>query len=118
MIEIRYAPGHYRVKLEGHAGAGVYGQDLVCSAASVITYTLAANVRSMHKRGWLQSARLRLAPGSAFIQCTPKKEHAEAVKSRMDAITMGYCLLAREYPDFVRFQMETKEEINGKEKSA
>lgn len=114
MIEITYDPVRLRLKLAGHAGAGVPGQDLVCCAASILTYTLAANVRRMQNLGWLQSARLRLSAGDADIRCQPKKEHAEAVAGRMDAVTLGFCMLSREYPDFVRFQIETKEEENEK----
>ena len=31
----------YEVKAKGHAGAGKYGQDIVCAAVSVLMQTLA-----------------------------------------------------------------------------
>ena len=34
----------YEVKAEGHAGAGEYGQDIVCAAVSVLLQTLANEV--------------------------------------------------------------------------
>lgn len=111
MIEIRYEPDHMRMTLKGHAGAGVPGQDLICCAASTMTYTLAANVRRMQKRGWLKKAKIRLSPGDAEIACTPHASVREAVSSRVDAVCLGFAMLAREYPDFVRFQMQ-KEETN------
>lgn len=118
MIEICYDPEGLCMTLRGHAGAGVPGQDLICCAASMLTYTLAANVRRMHKRGWLESGRIRLRPGDAEISCVPKKEARDMVVSRVDAICVGFLLLAREYPDFVRFQIHNKEVTNGTEGTA
>ena len=34
----------YEVKAKGHAGAGKYGQDIVCAAVSVLMQTLANEV--------------------------------------------------------------------------
>lgn len=104
MIEIYYDPRKLYVTLKGHAGAGVPGQDLICCAASAITYTLAANIRRMQKRGWLKKARIRLAPGDAEIICTPCAKAQEAVRCRVEAVCLGFAMLAQEYPEFVCFR--------------
>lgn len=101
MIEIRYERKQHKVTLKGHAGAGVPGQDLICCAASIITYTLAANVRRMQKRGWIKRSVIHLAPGDAEISCTPHKGSGQMVQDRMDTVCMGFLLLARDYPEFV-----------------
>lgn len=105
MIEIRYLRKQHSMTLKGHAGAGVEGQDLICCAVSIITYTLAANVRQMQKRGWISRSAIRLAPGDAEISCIPRKEAAAKVGDRMDTVCMGYLLLARDYPEFVRVRV-------------
>ena len=106
MIEIIYDPGKLQLKLKGHAGAGVPGQDLICCACSMNVYTLAANVRSMQRKGWMEYARLRLTPGDASISCVPKQDAQEQVRSRFEAIMLGFSMLAREYPEFVRFTVQ------------
>ena len=118
MIIISYDPEHCRITLRGHAGAGNPGQDLICCAASALTYTLAANVRRMQKRGWLKKAIIRMSAGDAEIVCVPGKHRRDPVRDRMDAICMGFWMLSREYPDFVRFQMNNKEVCEDEERSA
>lgn len=118
MIEITYEPEKYRLTLQGHAGAGVVGQDLICCAASALTYTAAANVRAMQKKGWLRKAQLRLQPGQGRIRCWPREGMESWVQTRLDALCLGYLMLSREYPDFVRFRLIQKEECNHDDKSA
>lgn len=106
MIEIRYDRKRCAMTLKGHAGAGVYGQDLVCCAVSMLVYTLAANLRRMQKNGWLRKAVIRLAPGDAELGCIPHPGECGRVQARIDAICMGFGVLAREYPEFIRFLEE------------
>lgn len=106
MIEIQYEPVALHVRLKGHAGAAVKGQDLICCAASTVTCILAANVRDMQRRNWLKQAKIRLAPGDAEILCTPRNAQKEVVQNRVDALCLGYALLAEEYPDFVRLEIK------------
>ena len=109
MIDIVFERQPIRLRLKGHAGAGVPGQDMICCAASVMAYTAAANVRAMTRKGWVKKARIRLAPGDTEILCTPFAGSREPVRARMDALCLGFGLLAREYPEFVRFRTEKGE---------
>lgn len=103
MINICYDKEKFCLEMEGHAGAGIPGQDLVCCAASILVFTLAANVRRMRRHGWLEEARIRLAPGDARIVCMPHQYARDCVVSRMDAICLGFRMLEKEYPEFVKF---------------
>lgn len=103
MINIRYDKEKFCLELEGHAGAGIPGQDLVCCAASILVYTLAANVRRMRHCGWLEEARICLAPGDARISCSPHERARDRVAARVDAICLGFRMLEKEYPEFVKF---------------
>ena len=106
MIEIVFEPKRLSLTLRGHAGAGMPGQDLICCAASILTYTLAANVRQMQKKGWLRSGAIRLSPGDAAIACTPAKLYREQAEARFECLCLGFRLLARDYPEFVSFREE------------
>ena len=79
------------------------GRDLVCCAASILVYTLAANVRRMQAQGWLKDAQIRLYPGDARIACRPKPDASDRVNTRLDAICLGFWILEKEYPEFVTF---------------
>ena len=102
MIDIRYNRETFRLQLEGHAGAGIPGQDLICCAASILVYTMAANVRRMRRYGWLEEAKIHLEPGNASIRCLPYDHASDRVAARMDAICLGFWMLQKEYPEFVR----------------
>ena len=103
MISIQYDPGNYALGLDGHAGAGIPGQDLVCCAVSTLVYTMAANVRRMRCRGWLEEAEIQLLPGKARIRCHPYDHAVGRVAARLEAICLGFRILEKEYPEFVRF---------------
>ena len=103
MIDIRYDRETFCLRLEGHAGAGVPGQDLICCAASMLVYTMAANVRTMRRQQWLEEAQIHLEPGNARISCLPYTYASDWVAVRMDAICLGFWMLQKEYPEFVSF---------------
>ena len=97
MLKITYTEGEnaLSLRLEGHAGAGKWGSDIVCAAASILTYTAAAVAQQLYRQGALQAApHIRLQPGSATVAL----ERCEAAKGLMDVICTGYSLLAVRYP--------------------
>ena len=89
--------------LEGHAGSGAYGKDLVCAGASVLALTLDANLLRMRRLGWLESSAVHLAPGSARLRCVPEKAHREEVAAVFDSICEGFQMLAKKFPGFVSY---------------
>lgn len=97
MLRITYTEGEGSLclQLTGHAGAGKWGSDLVCAAASILTYTAAAVAQQLYRQGALQKPpRIRLQPGSATVEV----ERCPAAKGLMDVIYTGYGLLAVRYP--------------------
>ena len=64
------------LKVEGHAGQAEKGQDIVCSAASILTYTIAQYLKYVHERGGLQkSPRINIKDGDALIVAFPTEEY-------------------------------------------
>ena len=83
----------------GHAGAGKRGQDLVCAAASILTYTAAATAQKLYEKGELPTAPyIRLAPGSAQLRVSSTRAGCDL----FEMIGTGFDLLAAQYPKNVR----------------
>ena len=97
--------GSITMKLTGHAGAANKGQDIVCSAASILAYTVAQTMEYMHAEGGLRKKpRIEFADGDATIVAKPKDDsYAEALHTFFVA-QVGYSLLAHNYPQFVELK--------------
>ena len=85
MTTVRFEPREGVLSVRGHAGAGAKGRDLVCAALSILAETAAA----------LPGAETSRGDGSCTVRAAPE---ALAVLAR------GFRLLARDYPQFVRFE--------------
>ena len=85
MIEVR--AGERRLVVQGHAGYGPAGQDIVCAAASALVYALAGRLR---ETGRLE--RFQSAPGYAEIAGTGDCAREFAL------VRCGLALLAQQYP--------------------
>ena len=97
MLKIKYCVQKEALALsmEGHAGAGKWGSDIVCAAASVLAYTGAAVAQQLYREGKLQQRpQIKLEPGAARIIL----ENSEAARGVLDVICTGYGLLAVRYP--------------------
>ena len=107
MIKVKFrthdATRYLRLTVEGHAGAGEKGHDLVCASASILAYTAAQCVRDIESKGDLRgSARIELNEGDASIilRCKDEKGYAEA-KHLFLVVKTGYELLRTNYPQYV-----------------
>ena len=99
MITVTCWPKHNRITVRGHAHSGVYGNDAVCAAASVLAYTLADNLKALGRQGKLKAPVLRLEPGDARISCRSREPEVAAVFA---AICRGYRLLSATCPEQVK----------------
>ena len=94
--------GSITLKLTGHAGQAKKGEDIVCSAASILAYTVAQAIQFMYEQGDLQKKpHIKLAEGDTVIVAKPKADsYAEALHTFFVA-QVGYHLLAHNYPQYV-----------------
>ena len=94
--------GSIHMTLKGHAQAAPKGEDLVCSAATMLAYTVAQAVQFMHEQGKLRKKpKISIREGSATIIATPTEDgYAEALHTFWVA-QCGAHVLACNYPDFV-----------------
>ena len=92
--------------IEGHAGQAEKGKDIVCSAASILAYTVAQTITQMDKQGWLKKKpHINLKEGKGLITCFPKEEYFDGCLLAFFEVKVGYILLAKNYPQFVEVKM-------------
>ena len=105
MIQVTYYRSYNRVTVEGHAGSGPEGHDLVCSAVSALALTLAGNVKYMEAQEAVHSVSTKLSEGIAEIQCTPYRRYKDSVAQIFRAICVGFELLATKYPENICYEV-------------
>lgn len=107
MIEITYTRRENKVVIQGHAGAGKKGEDIVCAGVSALANTLAANVRHWDKFQKLDGQpKTFLQEGFGEISCNPKPRYEQSVKQVFTAICAGFELCAVSAPEHVHFTIE------------
>ena len=105
MIKVIYHRQYNRVTVEGHAGSGPEGHDLVCASVSALALTLAGNVSYMRAQDAVYSEILKLEEGNAEIQCTPYRRYKDSVEQAFRSICVGFELLATKYPEHISYEV-------------
>lgn len=105
MIQAVYYRKYNRLTVEGHAKSGEPGHDLVCASASMLAYTLAANVANIADHGQAIAPIMDLTPGNAEVSCNPISRHKATVTLVFDAVCTGFELLAHSYPENISYQI-------------
>lgn len=103
MINVTYHRLFNRVTVEGHAGNGPEGHDLVCAAVSAIALTLAGNVSYMESQEAVHGVIIKLDEGNAEIQCTAYRRYKDSVEQIFRAICVGFELLSTKYPENISY---------------
>ena len=98
MIRVSIDPGTLMFRLDGHAGYAPEGQDIVCSAASMLTAALFEYVMRIADEEEL--AECEMEPGHALLDVCPARAEVMAqCKPVFCAIACGFGLLAERYPN-------------------
>ena len=105
MIQVVYHRKYHRVAVNGHANSGEFGHDLVCAACSAIAVTLGENVEAMKRSGHVRVGTVTYGYGEALVCCTPVSRYNNLVTVIFDAICMGFDRLAKEYPDYITYEV-------------
>ena len=107
MTRIVYEPARLLLRMEGHAGAGIRGEDPVCAALSMLGITLERRVTDLAEHAFPSVSR---APGKLLIACSPDEAGKGQCRECFETVAAGLALLAAEKPEFVRFRREEDEE--------
>ena len=105
MIHVIYYRKYNRVTIEGHAGSGPDGHDLVCAAVSALALTLAGNVSYMAAQEAVHGVITKLEEGNAEIQCTAYRRYKDSVEQIYRAICVGFELLSTKYPENILYDV-------------
>ena len=104
MIRNTWYPEYRQLTIEGHAGAGEMGHDLVCAAASGIWHTLAVNAMAWKDNGYLMDLRMQEIEGYCQLSWAPRSRYRNILSTIAAAIVLGLEELANSYPEFIEFR--------------
>ena len=96
-----------QIKLEatGHAGQAQLGQDIVCSAISILVYTFANVFSIMATNGYFDEPPvISVEGGDAVINavCRDDETYIDALHMLFFAKT-GFSMLQAKYPEYIKF---------------
>ena len=97
--------GTIHMKVKGHADSAPKGEDLICSAATMLAYTVAQAVQFMYESDKLKKTpKIHIKDGEATIIATPTEDaYAEALHTFWVA-QCGVHVLAHNYPQNVKLE--------------
>lgn len=100
MIRIRCSP--FAISVEGHAGYGECGKDIVCASVTTTLIILAKMMDAFWQDDRLmEPPEIDLKPGKGEISVVPELTYEEGVNAAFGIFTQVLGELAREYPDNV-----------------
>lgn len=96
----------YMVKAEGHAGAGKYGSDIVCSAVSVLMQTLANEVEEAARAGVIAMGNVAHGNGWMKVEVQPNADcFGDMAAAWVEFVQDGLDAIAQSYPDHVELEL-------------
>lgn len=102
-FEVNEAQRKLTLKVKGHAGYGDMGHDLICSAASILCYTLAQKLKTEHDYGFTKyQPTLHLKAGNTNISVRVKDDDSfNRIMENFCFAQTGFQLLAHNHPEHV-----------------
>ena len=108
MINITFNPKTFTLDVTGHAEHGKKGEDIVCSAISILFYTLAESLNNC--RDMLQEDMVfKFDDGNGHISCNPKAEYEANISLIYWTILNGFQLVAENYKKNVKLECRVVE---------
>ena len=97
--------GSIHMTIKGHADSAPKGEDIICSAATMLAYTVAQAVQFMYESDKLkQKPKISFKDGEAIVIATPTDEaYAETLHTFWVA-QCGAHVLAHNYPNHVKLE--------------
>ena len=84
-----------RITITGHSGYDEPGRDVVCAGVTALCQTLVRSIESLTE----DAIEYEISPGRADIQYGNLSERSKAL---VDSFFIGICMIADEFPDYVR----------------
>jgi len=103
MTKITLSTEAMYLTLDGHAGAGPKGRDIVCAALSALAFTLARVAQKNTAYGTRFDANWEEA--TMFLHCEPEDKAAqERCNHLFAAFGEGFRMIAEAYPEYVSLE--------------
>ncbi len=83
------------ITVAGHAGYAPAGQDIVCAGVTALTQTLIKSIEDLTE----DKIQYSISPGRVDIEYGNLSERSRTL---VDSFFIGICMVADEYPDYVR----------------
>lgn len=93
---IRCEIGRYEISLTGHAGVGVKGQDIVCSAISTLTQSLGGYLAENTQL--LESIDYDEKDGQYYLKVEPTYEAEDTIYHLFEMVTESLKSIEEDYP--------------------
>lgn len=105
MVEVTYYPKELRMEIKGHAGAAEKGKDIVCSAVSMLAFTLA---RAVEESSDMMESEpvIHIDDGDVVISCVPKQPFLAVIQRTFWTVLCGFELLVSMHGNYVTFKVE------------
>lgn len=104
MIEITFNEKNLELSVKGHANHGEKGEDIVCSAVSILFYTLAESLNEA-KEMLVKNPLINMEDGNGTISSVPKGIYEANVSLMYWTVLNGFNLLASEYKNNVSLKI-------------
>lgn len=85
------------IEIHGHAGYAETGKDIVCAGVTALTQTLIRSMQGLTR----DKVEYEVSPGRADIQYGDLSEEGKLL---VDSFFIGICLIADEFPEYVRIE--------------
>ena len=84
-----------RLTVSGHAGYAASGEDIICAAVTALSVTLVKSIEDLTDN----KIEYNVQPGWVDIKYGDLSEKA---KTLVDSFFIGICLIADEFPEYIR----------------
>ena len=85
------------IEIHGHAGYAEAGKDIVCAGITALTQTLIRSMQGLTE----DEIEYEVSPGRADIHYGNLSEEGKLL---VDSFFIGICLIADEFPEYVRIE--------------
>ena len=85
------------IEINGHAGYAEIGKDIVCAGVTALAQTLIRSMQGLTR----DKVEYEVSPGRADIHLGNLSEEGKLL---VDSFFIGICLIADEFPEYVRIE--------------
>lgn len=89
----------FEILAKGHAGYAEKGEDIYCSAVSILLYTL---IEAINEEDLLYPPHVVMQSGDVVVSFTAKEKSADRVAGAFYFAETGFALLAKNAPEYVQ----------------